>query len=636
VSFRRRLTLFFLLIVVLPMVAVAVLVSALADDSREGKTDARLAASTETALALYEDALEQGEADARVAARDGALADALRSADAGAGEAAARRLAAELGVASVAVLDADGKRLAAAGEDDGIASSELELRGSAGPIGGVVIAPLSAARYADQVAELTGAEVVVLDAGSELASTAQVAAEQIPDSDGASDVEVGGEDYRATTVHPGGADRGVRLAILAPPEEGGLAATPPLVAGALAAFIAVAVFFIVLLLRTLQGQIREMFDAARRVGGGDFSQKVPVEGDDEMAGLATEFNRMSGRLSDQMDQLRRQRLELERSVRRIGDAFASGLDRRALLEIVAETALSACEATSARVVLADRGRVEVGAGEHEDPQQGAALGMAIERTLESADTANVADGDCVALAAPLSALGDAAASSAAMAIARCGEPFDAAQVEMLRYLAGQAAVSVENIDLHELVSEQAVRDELTGVANSRRFRELIDKEAERAERFGHQLSLVLLDIDDFKLVNDTYGHLQGDEVLRLIGRILIEESRGVDEPARYGGEEFVIALPETGREGALELAERIRERLERTPVPRVDGSGELRVTASLGVATLPDSASDTRSLIAAADAALYEAKRAGKNRTVCSPYSETGVAAQGPAAERRT
>ena len=112
-------------------------------------------------------------------------------------------------------------------------------------------------------------------------------------------------------------------------------------------------------------------------------------------------------------------------------------------------------------------------------------------------------------------------------------------------------------------------DELTGLSNQRRFRELMAKEDERAQRFGHDLSLLMLDIDDFKQVNDTHGHLQGDEVLRMVGRVLSQESRGIDEPARYGGEEFAVALPETGLAGAVELAERIRARIESE---RVTGS----------------------------------------------------------------
>jgi diguanylate cyclase (GGDEF)-like protein len=323
-------------------------------------------------------------------------------------------------------------------------------------------------------------------------------------------------------------------------------------------------------------------------------------------------------------------------VQRIGEAFASGLDRRALLEIVAETAITACDAEAAAVVLADRGRLEVGAGDRDAGPLGEALRSAISKSLETGESADVRSEDAVAVAAPLVSHGTGKSTNAAMAIARTGLPFDANEREMLRYLGGQAAVSVENIDLHELVSEQAVRDELTGLANSRRFRELVEKEAERAERFGHQLSLVLVDLDDFKKVNDTYGHLQGDEVLKVLGRILLEESRGIDEPARYGGEEFVVALPETGREGALELAERIRTRLETARIRGVDGAAGISVTTSVGVATLPDAASDTRELIAAADAALYEAKRMGKNRTVCAPYSAEGVPAQGQAGERRS
>ena len=147
-------------------------------------------------------------------------------------------------------------------------------------------------------------------------------------------------------------------------------------------------------------------------------------------------------------------------------------------------------------------------------------------------------------------------------------------------------------------SEQAITDELTGLSNNRRFRELIKKEADRAERFGHELSLIILDIDDFKRINDTYGHLQGDEVLRMIGRVLHLESRGVDEPARYGGEEFAVALPETDIEGALELAERIRVRIEAEPVPRVGGSGTIRVTASAGVASMRVTADGADALIA--------------------------------------
>jgi diguanylate cyclase (GGDEF)-like protein len=347
---------------------------------------------------------------------------------------------------------------------------------------------------------------------------------------------------------------------------------------------------------------------------------------------------MSDRLAAQMAELRRQRAELERSIRRIGEAFAHGLDRDALLDIVAETALAACEAESCRIVLAGRRRIEAEAGVA-DGALGEALRAAERAALRGGDESEAGEGDVRAIARPLTGIHDPERSLGAMSIARQGTPFDSGQRELFRYLVGQAAVSVENIDLHEVVSEQAITDELTGLSNQRRFRELIGKEAARAERFGHALSLLILDIDDFKQVNDTYGHLQGDEVLRTIGAILLDESRGVDEAARYGGEEFVLALPETGPEGALEAAERVRTRVEAAQVSRLDGPGAIRITASVGVASMPGAARDVRTLIAAADAALYRAKGAGKNRSEqAAPSEEPGwtVVAQGPSVERRT
>jgi diguanylate cyclase (GGDEF)-like protein len=129
----------------------------------------------------------------------------------------------------------------------------------------------------------------------------------------------------------------------------------------------------------------------------------------------------------------------------------------------------------------------------------------------------------------------------------------------------------------------------------------------------------MLDLDDFKEINDTYGHQQGDIVLRAVAHVLEDTSREIDEPARYGGEELAVALPQTDLEGAYNLAERVREGIEALEIPRLDGRGVLKVTASLGVSALPDCASSGQELIAAADAALYEAKHAGKNRTERAP-----------------
>jgi diguanylate cyclase (GGDEF)-like protein len=126
----------------------------------------------------------------------------------------------------------------------------------------------------------------------------------------------------------------------------------------------------------------------------------------------------------------------------------------------------------------------------------------------------------------------------------------------------------------------------------------------------------MLDIDNFKQVNDTYGHQQGDIVLAEVARIVRESSREIDAPARYGGEELAVVLPGTDIEGAYNLAERMRHGIEELSFPLADGRGTLRVTASLGVASMPRSATDPRELLSRADAALYEAKRSGKNKVV--------------------
>ena len=247
-------------------------------------------------------------------------------------------------------------------------------------------------------------------------------------------------------------------------------------------------------------------------------------------------------------------------------------------------------------------------------------------------------GAAAAIAQPLTRAGEPGAVAGTMALARRGEPFGPAEREVLRYLIGQASISIENIGLHERVTEQAVTDELTGLPNNRHFWDWIDREAARLGRFGGDLSLVLIDLDNFKAVNDSYGHLQGDEVLEALGRMLRLESRGVDEPARYGGEEFVLALPETPKQGAVEVAERVRERIERTPIDGVDGNAPLNVTASIGVATMPTDASEPQALLAAADAALYrgEAHRQEPGRGRGRGMSPPRAAVQGKAVARRT
>jgi diguanylate cyclase (GGDEF)-like protein len=171
------------------------------------------------------------------------------------------------------------------------------------------------------------------------------------------------------------------------------------------------------------------------------------------------------------------------------------------------------------------------------------------------------------------------------------------------------------------VASQATTDALTGIANRRSFDEELALEWRRAHRIGDSLALVLLDLDDFKKVNDTHGHPAGDAVLRTIGEVLGSGVRQIDLAARYGGEEFVVLVPESDLKGATQLAKRLRLAISKARAELPDGR-LLKVTASFGVAVKGDLTS-AEQLIAAADEALYEAKRAGKNRVV---VAETGAA----------
>jgi diguanylate cyclase (GGDEF)-like protein len=170
-------------------------------------------------------------------------------------------------------------------------------------------------------------------------------------------------------------------------------------------------------------------------------------------------------------------------------------------------------------------------------------------------------------------------------------------------------------ELREAVHE-SLTDDLTGLPNRRAFDVRFANRVRDLQRLGGQLGLVLLDLDNFKAINDTYGHPQGDVVLRAAAGVLRDTSREIDNAGRYGGEEFVLLLPGTDLDGAYELAERVRRGIEALSIPLLDGSGTMRVTASCGVGSMPETRADPEPLVAAVDAALYEAKRSGKNKSV--------------------
>ncbi|HEY2638033.1 MAG TPA: diguanylate cyclase, partial [Solirubrobacteraceae bacterium] len=396
----------------------------------------------------------------------------------------------------------------------------------------------------------------------------------------------------------------------------------------LLAFLVLAFVFALAVSRALQSQVQRFLAADKRLGAGDFSTPVPIEGNDEFAELGREFNNMADQLDTRIGELRQERARLQESIRRIGESFAANLDRGALLELGCRTAVDAVEAAAGRVSVRN-GTGELVEGARAGDLDGfeEAIHAAESAALTTRRTAEGVHGDVHALAAPLGQPEEGPRLAGLLSVARAGRAFTPTEQEVLSSLAGQAGVSIENVDLHEQVRRQAVTDELTGLSNHRRFQEALAGELDRARRFEQDVGLLMLDIDNFKRVNDTYGHPQGDEVLRQVARVLRECSRDVDEPARYGGEEMAVILPQTDLEGAYQAAERVREAIAALAVRHLEGGEPLRLTASLGVAAT--TRATRQELISAADKALYEAKHSGKNRTVRGAVEPVDVVSGG-------
>ncbi|MBI5575704.1 MAG: GGDEF domain-containing protein [Deltaproteobacteria bacterium] len=186
-------------------------------------------------------------------------------------------------------------------------------------------------------------------------------------------------------------------------------------------------------------------------------------------------------------------------------------------------------------------------------------------------------------------------------------------------LANEASMALEVVELHENMRKMSITDGLTGLYNHREFYQQLRRELERARRYRHSVSLLIIDVDDFKRFNDSFGHLAGDLALRKISDLLRNCARATDIVARYGGEEFAVILPESTSAGALMLAERIKTEVARHDfLPQVPG--EVHLTVSIGIYTAEEGAATEDQLVRYADEAAYSAKSAGKNRVVVKAH----------------
>jgi diguanylate cyclase (GGDEF)-like protein len=642
VSFRGRLRLFFVLLVIVPMIALALVLFTLTARSETGKVDAGISAGTRTAFGVYEEAAARAEPALREVASDRRLR-AVLAAGTGVDARLDELVGGPHGIALIELYSPDDQSLIArAGPPGGVAPRGAPIEAGGETLGILVVSVTAAHSLAARVQTLTGLDAAVYRDNRLLATTTDGLRDRarLGDVGEPQNVEVEGADYRARVESiPEPAGPPVELALLQNTSSlsDTISENRLVIGGLLVAFLLLAMLAAAGVSRALTGQIGTFLDAARRLARGDFAHPVPVTGRDEFAQLGHEFNSMSSQLEAKIEEIERKREELEATIRRVGDALATGLDRDGVVALAVRQAVDACEADAGRAVPLDRGAFHEHRSGSDDARLDEALVAAERRAFEprsdlGAELLDSVDpeaprprprrasaaqaGHAHALAVPMRALVAASETEflGVLSIARHGRPFSHEEGELLEYLAGQAIVSIENASLHETVGRQAVTDELTGLANARAFRSILDREIERSRRFETPLGLVMVDLDDFKQVNDRHGHQQGDEVLASVAAVLRDFSRDIDAPARYGGEELAVVLPQTDSGGAALLAERMREAVERLPVPSVSGGVPLRVTASFGVASVPESATDRAELVAAADAALYRAKRGGKNR----------------------
>jgi diguanylate cyclase (GGDEF)-like protein len=616
-SFRNRLTIFFIVLVILPMLVVATVGFILAAASERGKTDARLSSAQHTGTELFKEFQDRAELAARNIGQDARLSAAIAAGRRGPIQARLDALAAREGAVRTA-MTIDGTGRFQTGGGAGIAPARTRLLDAKGTrAGALIVSVISARDFALLLERLTATEVVVAAGDALVFSTLPRAGTGLPES---GEVEIGGDKRRLSGFDGPAFARGrVTVRLLADVQRGWLSKSALEVLAILIAALIAAFAFALTVSRSLQSQIQQLLQAARQMTKGDFGVEVPTAGNDEFAQLGIQFNEMARQLEGRLEELQLERKRLREAIQRVGQSFGKTLERGALLEIAVQTAVDGVGGHAGRAALRTeaQGRFEEIAGEGDVNRYRDVISTAEARALETGTIVEADLGDTHALSHPLRAQ-DTGRILGMLSVARVEDPFTPGERELFGYLAGQAGVSIENADLHDTVKRQAVTDELTGLFNHRRFQEVMANEVERTKRGGPGMGLVMLDIDNFKRVNDTYGHMQGDLVLREVAAVLRENSREIDEPARYGGEEMAVALPATDLEGAYLFAERVRHSIEALDVRLLDGEGSLRVTASFGAAALPpdQDKADKDSLVAAADAALYRAKRSGKNRTV--------------------
>lgn len=373
--------------------------------------------------------------------------------------------------------------------------------------------------------------------------------------------------------------------------------------------------------------VRVLNEGARRIGSGDLAVRIPVRGRDELADLAETFNQMAEDLGSSVDELRNKNSELS-MVYAIVEKLTKTINLEELKEIILQTLMDVfaadqvmlvshlTQSRSGETLVKTRDEKRLGRILHRD-EATAVLpdGMPSDigaRWLRGdlQDSVVTPDGRLVALTV------HGADRKPALLLIRRERPFEPQEVnpKLLRALGDHIRVALENARLFTL----AITDELTQLFTVRHFHVRVEDAIFEYEQGKQGFSLLMLDLDEFKPVNDRFGHPAGDEVLKEVAQVLRNSVRPADSVYRYGGDEFAILLPATNFAGARVVAERVRGDVEALKIA-LNGGVDIGVTVSIGIAACPARGVSYDDLVGAADAALYEAKNAGRNRVADPP-----------------
>jgi diguanylate cyclase (GGDEF)-like protein len=564
-SFKLKLVLWFALLALLPLGVAFYGYGTLAKRSETRRVDAGLEAGLRGAAAAYASRLEAAGSAAQQLARDPALQRALRGGD----TVTVRRILARV----------PGARLG-----DGPSSVSVVDRGRV--LGRITVdVPVQAALPALARGLADGDRLVAVQNGRVVAGGA---GRLVLQPGRPARVRLGGVEYRGLKTRPLSEPPGLGLVALAPQQgiDSAVRAAERRILLALVLSLGLIAAVTYLLGRSIVLTLRRLADAANAIASGRLGERVEVRGHDEFAEVGRAFNRMAAQLELRLAELETERSRVREATARFGEALVATHDPAQLMRVIVESTVEATGAAGG-VVIGPKGEL----ARTGDPNAGT------ER-----------------LAFPLRV-----GSSDFGSLVIASDTFEADQVETVASLAAQVVVALENARLHRMVERQAMVDSLTGLANRRSLEETLRSELARAARFADSVSVVLADLDDFKQVNDLYGHAAGDDVLTAFAEALRSTVRESDVAGRWGGEEFALVLPGTDAAGGARLAERARAAIQASQVEMPNGD-LCSVTASFGVAAFPDSR-ELVEILAAADAALYEAKNAGKNRVVIARES---------------